>query len=154
MRKPFAMTTRQTIAATTKMNNMLPWFPRATQASKFNKAKLPELMECMLPKEFQVEFDKKGHIATDHDKQCSIKESETVERNQETCKSLQGELPKKRVKTSFQKQTRNFYSPTKKHCSHHGKVKGHDSEQCWVLHPELKPQPDSNQKQGLSNNAA
>ena len=93
------------------------------------------------------------HTHDKHDKQCLIRESESMERNQEAHKNIPSKLPAKKAKT--QKQTGNFHSPTK-HCGHHGKNKGHNSDQCWVLHPELKPQPDStpNQKQGFLNNAA
>ena len=52
MKKPHASSARQTIAINAEMNNALLWFPRATQASKFNNARLLELMECMLPQEF------------------------------------------------------------------------------------------------------
>ena len=39
-----------------------------------------------------------------------------------------------RSKINFQEKNR-----TNKYCSHHGANKGHNSEECWTLHPELKP---------------
>ena len=66
-------------------------------------------------------------------------------------KNAPSEPPAKKAKT--QKQTGNFHSQTK-HCSHHSKNEGHDSDQCWVLHPELAPEPKPNQKQSFSNKAA
>ena len=68
MKKPRALTTRQTVAALTKMNNSLPYFPGATVADKFNEEELLQIMEWMVPNEFPQKFDEKGYIPTDHDR--------------------------------------------------------------------------------------
>ena len=52
IKKPRALTTRQTIAALTRINNSLPMFPGATQEDKFNKMELLQIMEWMIPTEF------------------------------------------------------------------------------------------------------
>ena len=83
MKKPRALTTRQTFAALVKINNALPLFPGGTDTSKYSDDELLKIMEFMLPKEFIAKFDEKGYIPADHDKNRLIKEAEIVERHQQ-----------------------------------------------------------------------
>jgi hypothetical protein len=45
MRKPYKLTTRNTAAAITQINNALPLFPGGTDASKFSNAEVIGLLE-------------------------------------------------------------------------------------------------------------
>ena len=141
IKKPRALTTRQTVAALTRINNALPMFPGATQEDKFTKTELLQIMEWMIPTEFQTKFEEKGYIPTGHDRKRFIEECKIVERLQALRETKPPQLKnsnKKKVqgrsKINFQEKNR-----TNKYCSHHGANKGHNSEECWTLHPELKP---------------
>ena len=151
MKKPRALTTRQTFAALIKINNALPLFPGATETDKYSDAELLKIMEFMLPKEFIAKFDEKGFIPADYDKNRLIKEAEIVERHQQA-------QPPKDAKKNKGKDTKKSHNKrgyesrkngNKKYCSHHGANKGHNSDECWALHPELKPA----KKPRLSNNS-
>jgi hypothetical protein len=49
MFKPVELTTRQMAASINRLNNALPFFPTATEASKFSEIKLIGLLEWSLP---------------------------------------------------------------------------------------------------------
>ena len=147
MKLPRALSTRQAVAALIKINNSLPLFPEASEEDKFNEQELLQIMEWMIPNEFRAKFEEKGYIPTDHDRKRFIEESEIVERQQ-----LLRQKPKRptnqksggKAKGKIREKTQG------KFCSHHGAGKGHNSEECWTLHPELKPKKDQGSK--LSNN--
>ena len=62
MKKPKDLSTRKMAAAITKINNMLPRFPGATEASKFSDAEIVELLELSLPNAWRQALDlKKGY---------------------------------------------------------------------------------------------
>ena len=148
MKKPRALTTRQTVAALTKMNNSLPYFPGATVADKFNEEELLQIMEWMVPNEFRQKFDEKGYIPTDHDRKRFIEECEIVERLQASRAKSTNHKPTNSQKLQGRSKNKNS-DRKKKYCSHHGADKGHNSDECWTLHPELKPAPKGPR---LSNN--
>ena len=152
MKKPRALTTRQAVASLIKINNSLPFFPGATEADKFTEAELLQVMEWMIPHEFRSKFEEKGFIPTDHDRKKFIEEAEIVERHQ----VLQSKPPYQPKKQEEKKKSRGGRAKGKfreksqgKYCSHHGANKGHNSEDCWTLHPEKKPK--NPRGSGLSN---
>ena len=149
MKKPRALTTRQTIAALVKINNALPLFPGATEEDKYDEKELLKIMEFLMPREFREKFDEKGYIPADHDKNRLILEAEIVERHQQSQKEKGGKKFKENKGKAKQKGTGDKKAAAKKYCSHHGANKGHNSDECWTLHPELKP----TKKPRLSNNA-
>ena len=149
MRKPRALSTRQTVASLTKMNNALPYFPGASAEDKFKEDELIQIMEWMVPQEFRQKFDEKGYIPTDHDRKRFIDECEIVERLQASrAKSTPQQKPKNSQKFPGKARSKTP-NRKKKYCLHHGADKGHTSEECWTLHPELKPAPKG---PNLSNN--
>ena len=82
MRKPAELSTRNTAAAITKINNSLPLFPLGTAESKFSEAQVVSLLEWSLPKSWQAAFNLKGYVPATDTKERLIKECEALERNE------------------------------------------------------------------------
>ena len=151
IRKPRALTTRQMVAALIKINNSLPLFPGATEADKFSEQELLQIMEWMIPQEFCQKFEEKGYIPTEHTRKRFIEESEIVERYQLLhSKTSKPEKPLKQRRQFNKGKGKNREKSQGKYCTHHGSNKGHDSADCWTLHPELKPNNTKGPK--MSNN--
>jgi hypothetical protein len=64
MFKPTELTTRQTAAVITRLNNALPLFPLGTDASKFSDTKIIGLLEWSLLPSWRTKFDVDGYIPT------------------------------------------------------------------------------------------
>ena len=62
MKKPFGLSTRKMAAAITRINNALPLFPGATEASKFSPEEVIGLLEWSLPQTWRNKFDLDGYI--------------------------------------------------------------------------------------------
>ena len=144
MKKPVNLSTRRMVAAFTKMNEALVYFPGATTASKYSDADKLERMEWAVPQFFRDAFEKKGYVPSDHDMKRFIEECEIIER-QQTCevKKKEREDKKKSKRSKSESPPRSGKSKDKKsdkkfYCEHHGANNTHDSDKCFVLHPELK----------------
>jgi hypothetical protein len=57
MIKPVELTTRQMAASIKRLNNALPFFPTATEASKLSEIELIGLLEWSLPATWRSKFD-------------------------------------------------------------------------------------------------
>jgi hypothetical protein len=68
MFKPVELTTRQMAASINRLNNALPFFAHATEASKFSEVQLIGLLEWSLPVTWRAKFDLDGYIPTLHSK--------------------------------------------------------------------------------------
>ena len=66
MFQPVELTTRQMAASINRLNNALPFFPTATEASKFSEIELIGLLEWSLPATWRVKFDLDSYIPTLH----------------------------------------------------------------------------------------
>jgi hypothetical protein len=60
------MITRQMAASINRLNNALPFFPTATEASKFSDIELIGLLEWSLPAIWRAKFDLHSYIPTLH----------------------------------------------------------------------------------------
>jgi len=102
----------------------------------------------MVPQEFRTKIEEKGYIPSDFDRKRFIEEAEIVERAQsfKSRNKDQGfevsrfkkrdykSIPNKgRAKTAIWEKSQGYY------CLFHGRNKGHNSNDCWSLHPEKKP---------------
>jgi hypothetical protein len=97
MRKPYELTTRNTAAAITRINNVLALFPGGTEASKFSNAKVIGLLEWSLPPSWRSKFDLDRYIPTLDTKGKLIESCEAIERNQnDTPQAKQTHKDKKR----------------------------------------------------------
>ena len=83
MKKPFKMSTRKMVAAFTKMNNALVYFPGATESDKYTKEERVERLEWAVPQIFRDKFETKGYVPTDHPMKKFIKECKIIEHSQE-----------------------------------------------------------------------
>ena len=144
MKKPVNLSTRRMVAAFTKMNEALVYFPGATAASKYSDADKLERMEWAVPQFFRDAFEKKGYVPSDHSMKRFIEECEIIERQQtREVKKKEREDKKKTKRSKSESPPRSGKSKDKKSdkkffCEHHGANNTHDSEKCFVLHPELK----------------
>ena len=86
LKKPAGLSTCQTSAALSRLNNCLPFFPGGDESSKFTQLELLEILESSLPFAWRQKFDYDGYIPTDHNKAKLIASCEAIERNQENQK--------------------------------------------------------------------
>jgi hypothetical protein len=82
MFKPVELTTRQMAASINRLNNALPFFPTATEASKFSEIELIELLEWSLPATWRAKFDLDSYIPTLHTRAKLIEACEAIERSE------------------------------------------------------------------------
>jgi hypothetical protein len=61
------------------LNNSSPFFPNATEASKFSEMELIGLLEWSLPVTWRAKFDLDGYIPTLHSKPKLIEVCESIE---------------------------------------------------------------------------
>jgi hypothetical protein len=86
LRKPADMLVQTTAAALSRINSCLPFFPGATEASKFTPEEMVEVLECCLPYAWRQKFDLDGYIPTDGSRTQLIINCEAIERNEESPK--------------------------------------------------------------------
>jgi hypothetical protein len=79
MFKPVELTTRQMAASINHLNNALPFFPTATEASKFSEIELTGLLEWSLPATWRAKFDLDSYIPTLHSRAKLIEACEAIE---------------------------------------------------------------------------
>jgi hypothetical protein len=147
MYKPKDLTTRMTSAAINRINNAIPHFPTATEASKFPEAELLALLEWSLPAKWRETFDLKGYIPTEHNRTRLIAECEAIERhvkaddtpkttekkgNNNKKKNGRFDKSKSSARTSETAAHSNFY------CTEHGKNESHNTNKCWTLENRKK----------------
>ena len=82
MFKPVELTTRQMAASINRLNNALPFFPTATEASKFSEIELIGLLEWSLPATWRAKFDLDSYIPTLHSRAKLIEACEAIERSE------------------------------------------------------------------------
>ena len=145
MFKPVELTTRQMAASINRLNNSLPFFPNATEASKFSEGELIGLLEWSLPATWRAKFDLDGYIPTLHSRARLIEACEAIERSKTSM-----EKPQKEEGTSIQKKAKRAASkisapPAKKqnsgsmyHCTEHGHNSTHSTADCWTLKNRAK----------------
>ena len=73
------MNSRKYISMIVKINNALPFFPDASEASKFSEDKIIKIAEWGLPHKWHMKFDKDNYEPTAHDRTRLIAECEAIE---------------------------------------------------------------------------
>jgi hypothetical protein len=159
MFKPVELTTRQMAASINCLNNTLPFFPNATEASKFSEMELIGLLEWSLPVTWRAKFDLDGYIPTLHSKAKLIEACEAIERSE-----IALEKPSKEESSKNQKMVKRVASkfgapPAKKqksvskhYCTEHGQNPTHSTAGCWTLKNRAKPQlPIQKEKKSFLN---
>ena len=84
LKKPTDMSVWTMVAALSRINSCLPFFPGATEASKFTTEEMVEFLEGILPYAWRQKFDLDGYIPTDGSRAQLIINCEAIERNEET----------------------------------------------------------------------
>src|SRR5687768_4857344 len=102
MKKTFDLSTWLTAAALSCLNNCLLLFPGGSEASKFSRAELLEILECALPLTWRQKFDLDGYIPTDGNRAQLILSCEAIER------STENEKPEKKEKQQPKKKRAEF----------------------------------------------
>jgi hypothetical protein len=82
MIKPVELITRQMAASINCLNNALPFFPTATEASKFSEIELIGLLEWTLPVTWRAKFDLDSFIPTLHSWAKLIEACEAIEQSE------------------------------------------------------------------------
>ena len=150
MRKPATLSTRQTAAAITRINNSFPFFPNATEQDKYSDRKIVELLELSLPIEWQDKFNMDGYIPTDGSKKKLVEACEAIERHlsHESREPTKGNESRKAKKNSNRnsKRKRDGNNDKEFFCKIHGKNTTHNSAQCKTLQYQNKAKPGKEKK--------
>jgi hypothetical protein len=139
MFKPVELTTRQMADSINRLNNALPFFPTAPEASKFSEIELIGLLEWSLPATWRATFDLDSYIPTLHSRAKLIEACEAIEQSEITVerpsreKNSQSHRNIKRSaaknRTEPQKQKKQS-SDGKHHCNEHGYSPTHFTADC------------------------
>ena len=159
MFKPVELTTRQMAASINCLNNALPFFPNATEASKFSEVELIGLLEWSLPVTWRAKFDLDGYIPTSHSKAKLIEACEAIERSEIALEKPSKDESSQNHKLVKRVAARNGAPPAKKqksvskhYCTEHGQNPTHSTADCWTLKNRAKPQlPIQKEKKSFSN---
>ena len=140
MKKPRELSFRKTASAVGRLNNCLSFFPGASEADKFNKTEVVELLEWSIPQNWKTKFDLDGYIPTQHSKDRLVTECEAIERHEP-------KLSTKTTSTSSEKQSLHKKSRPVKHktgektgastskyyCTEHGTNPTHSTDSCYTI---------------------
>jgi hypothetical protein len=156
MFKLVELTTRQMAASINCLNNALPFFPNATEASKFSEVELIGLLESSLLVTWRSKFDLDGYISILHSK---AKLCEAIERSEIALEKPSKEESSKNYKMVKRVASRNGAPPAKKqksvskyYSTEHGQNTTHSTADCWTLKNRAKPQLSiQKEKKSFSN---
>ena len=148
MFKPVELSTRQTSAAISRLNNYLPLFPSGTVDSKFSEVELIELLEWSLPQFWRQKFDLDNYIPTEHPRAKLVEACEAIERNEEEQPT---KAPKEQKKKFVEKKKEKPPQAKKFMCSIHGPNFTHESADCWTLKNKEKLKSTSDKSKTFSN---
>ena len=138
MRKPSELSTRKMASAITRINNDLPRFPAATEASKFSDLEVVSLLEWSLPDHWRAKFDYDGYIPTEGNKTKLIAACEAIERNEADAKpdatpanNKKENTKKGKFASKQQKRDENEAGEARSYyCRRCGKNPHHNTAQC------------------------
>ena len=140
-KKPHDLSIRKTVAAITRMNNLLPLFPEGDEDAKFSETELVDLIEWSLPNRWRAKFDLDNYIPSRDTKAKLVEECEAIERNsvqyddaenkkkKENKKSKNGKSAGDDAKSGSKKNNRLY-------CSKCGRNGTHTTDKCWFLKKE------------------
>jgi len=159
LKKPYDLSTRQTAAALSRINNCLPLFPDGSEESKFTPAEeLLDILECSLPQAWRHKFDYDGYVPTDGDRATLITACEAIERSLESTtgdKKQKQQQGKKEEKTAKKKHNNAKHeskgSKGEFYCSEHGKNGTHNTASCYTLKNRAKAEGKQPAKKEFSN---
>ena len=140
MKKPIDLSFRKMVAAVTRINNSIPYFPVATATDKFSESEIIELLEWSIPQKWRNKFDLEGYVPSLDSRKMLITKCEALER-QEPAATKPTVHKAERTKSKFRAnkskgsvKTNTPRSASKKfYCTEHGADKGHNTDKCWTL---------------------
>ena len=135
LKKPYELTTRKTLAAISRMNLALPYFPEGNAESKFSDAEIVSILEWALPDSWRAKFDWVGYIPSKHDKVKLLLECEAIERSKDSNRVSKEEddtAADKKITKKTRKQ-KSAGPPAQYFCTEHGKNPTHNSDSCYTL---------------------
>ena len=160
MTKPKALSTRQTSAAISRLNNALPRFPKGNDDDKFTEAQLTTMLEWSLPAKWREQFDLKGYTPTQHTRARLILECEALERYQTDERVVDvsnNNKRKRREKTNFGKsqfpKEKSEKAKATFFCTEHGYNNTHGTANCYTLANRNKSTKSSDTRKTFSKNA-
>jgi hypothetical protein len=142
MFKPVELTTRQMAASINRLNNALPFFFTATEASKFSEIELIGLLEWSLSATWRAKFDLDSYIPTLHSRAKLIEACEAIERSEiaverpsrEESSQNHRNIKRSAAKNSTEPQKqKNQNSDGKHYCSEHGYNPTHATVECYTI---------------------
>ena len=145
MFKPVELTTRQMAASINRLNNALPFFPTATEASKFSEIELIGLLEWSLPATWRAKFDLDSYIPTLHSRAKLIEACEAIERSEIAVERPSREESSQSHRNIKRSAGKNSTEPQKKqksdgkhYCSEHGYNPTHATADCYTIKNRAK----------------
>lgn len=146
-RKPADMKVRRFYHHMQRINNeILPNLPPFEAGQKFNNEELLDILLFATPKSWQREMERQGFDPISHELAPVVDFMERIELT-EDFDANKTTVKKESKKDSKKKSKKDDKSGNKKqqyHCSHHGPNNTHNSDGCFVLHPELKEKKSNN----------
>jgi hypothetical protein len=142
MFKPVELTTRQMTASINRLNNALPFFPTATEASKFSEIELIGLLEWSLPATWRATFNLDSYIPTLHSRAKLIEACEAIEPSEiaverpsrEESSQSHRNIKRSAAKNSTEPQKqKKQHSDGKHYCSEHGYNPTHATSDCYTI---------------------
>ena len=152
-RKPVTMKVRVYLQHLLRLNmEVLPSLPPFNDDQSLSTDELLDILLFGTPKSWQKEMERQGFDPLEH----SVAEVVDFMDRIESAEDFDAETTKVKAKSA---KTNNKKSPSGKktdgkepgelkYCSHHGHNPSHTSEECFVLHPELK---DAKKNKGNKN---
>jgi hypothetical protein len=155
MFKPVELITRQMASSINRLNNALPFFPNATEASKFLEVELIGLLEWSFPVTWRAKFDLDRYIPPFIQRPSWLKRVRPLN----AAKSPSKEERSQNHKMVKRVASRNGAPPAKKqksvskhYCNEHGPNPTHSTADCWTIKNRAKPQlPIQKKKKSFSN---
>ena len=146
MFKPVELTTRQMAASINRLNNALPFFPTATEASKFSEIELIGLLEWSLPATWRAKFDLDSYIPTLHIRAKLIEACEAMKQSEiaverpprEESSQSHKNIKRSTVKYSTEPNKKRQKSDGKHYCSEHGFNPTHTTADSYTLKNRAK----------------
>jgi hypothetical protein len=140
MKKPRELSFRKTASAVGRLNNCLSYFPGASEADKFNKTEVVELLEWSIPQNWKTKFDLDGYIPTHHSKERLVTECEAIERHEPktstkttSTSSEKQSLHKKGRPVKHKSGEKTSASASKYYCTEHGTNPTHSTDSCYTI---------------------
>ena len=158
-RKPSDMKVRVYFQHLLRLNmEIVPALPPHQANQSLSTDELLDILLFGTPKSWQKEMERQGFDPMDNTTASVVEFMERIEAT-EDFDALSNEVPAKASKTNKKKSPSGKKSSDKEHgelkyCSHHGKNPSHTSDECFVLHPELREKKPAAKSKTWSRKAA